>query len=95
MANMLNRAYAAQQRAREALLESEPHVSGVTVDGKKLLYSLIKSLESAAEELESAINECGNVLPEYEETPNKKKMKDLLSQLRERINLIRTKVARP
>ena len=95
MANMLNRAYAVQKRAREVLLESEPYVSGVVAGGKKLLYVLVESLESAARELESVINECSNLLPEYEDTPDKKEMEDLLYQLQERINLIRAKAVRP
>ena len=57
MANMLNRAYAAQKRAREVLSETEPYVSGVVAGEKKLLYLLVESLESAARELESVINE--------------------------------------
>ena len=75
MANMLNRAYKAQKHAALALQKTDTYENG-----KKRLCVFLEDLTSTSKAIRQAINEVSNVLPEYEETPNKNYMKSLLLQ---------------
>ena len=73
MGNMPNSAKQAKQRALKILSETEKYVSGVSNEGKKILYYLIEQLKDAFTEVNRAIGEMDNILPQYGDTPEKKR----------------------
>ena len=89
MANMPNRAKQAKKRALEILRKTEPYVSGVNDNGMKILYVLIDTLNASSDELNRAIGEIDNILPQYKETPEKREMEDLLQKVHERLSILK------
>lgn len=94
MANMPNSARQAKERALKILNETEKYVKGVTEDGKQLLYYLIEELKEAYRELNRAIGEMDNILPQYDDTVAKNEMLDLRSRLEERERVLRDRIDR-
>ena len=94
MANMPNSANQAQQRALKILGETEKYISGVNNEGKKILYHLIEQrieeLQDAIRELNRAIGETDNILPQYGDTPAKNEMLELRNMLEERERILRS-----
>ena len=90
MANMLNSAKQAKKCATEILSQTEAYVNGIDENGKKILYILIKNLEKSIDGINRAIGEIDNVLPQYEDTPNKSEMQGLLQKLLERLEIMKS-----
>ncbi len=89
---MLNSAQQAKKRALKVLSETEKYVSGVNEDGKKILYYLIKNLKDVIAEVNRAIGEMDNILPQYGDTPSKAEMVELRNRLEEREQILHSKV---
>ena len=89
MANMPDSAKQARQRALKILDETEKYVSGVNKEGKKLLYYLIEQLKNVFEEINRAIGEMDNILPQYGDTSAKNEMLELRSMLEDRERILR------
>lgn len=89
MANMQNSARQARERAENVLHETEKYVTGVTEDGKKLLYYPYEKVKDAYAEVNRAIGEINNILPQYDDTPAKSEMLELRSRLEERERVLR------
>ena len=93
MANMPDSAKQARERALKILEETEIYVSGVNKEGKKILYHLIEQrieeLEDAIRELNRAIGEMDNILPQYGDTSAKNEMLELRSMLEDRERILR------
>ena len=94
MANMPDSAKQAKQRALKILSETERYVSGVNEDGKKILYHLIERVKDAYSELNRAIGETDNILPQYGNTSAKNEMIKLRDMLIERERILRSKLDR-
>ena len=94
MPNMLNSAQQAKERALKVLSETEMYVSGVSNDGKKILYYLIERLKDAFIEMNRAIGEMDNILPQYGDTSAKEEMLKLRSMLEERERILRSMIDR-
>lgn len=94
--NMLNAAKKAKDRALKVLSETEPYISGVNEEGKKILYRLIEQaieqLKDALREMNRAIGEMDNILRQYGDTPNKDEMLKLRSMLEERERILSSKL---
>ena len=90
MGNMQNSARQARERALKVLRETEKYVSGIDEDGKKLLYHLIKKVKDAIAEVNRAIGEMDNILPQYDDTSAKNEMLELRSMLEERERILRS-----
>lgn len=89
MANMLNSARQAKERALKVLSETENYVTGISENGKKLLYHLIEKVKDAYAEVNRIIGEMDNILPQYSDTPEKSEMLELRSMLEERERILR------
>ena len=68
---MLNSALQAKKRALKVLAETEVYATEVSKDGKKLLYYVIENVKDAINEVNRAIGETDNILPQYGDTPAK------------------------
>lgn len=90
VANMPNSANQAKQRALKVLEETEEYVSGVNKEGKKILYHIIETVQDALRELNRAIGETDNILPQYRDTPAKNEMLELRGMLEERERILRS-----
>ena len=89
MGNMPDSAKQAKQRALKILSETEKYVSGVSENGKKILYHLIEKVQDASRELNRAIGETDNILPQYGDTSAKNEMLELRGRLEEREHILR------
>ena len=89
MANMPDCAYQAKQRALKILDETEKYVTGISENGRPLLYFLIKPQKIAYRELNRAIGEMDNILPQYGDTSAKNEMLELRSMLEDRERILR------
>ncbi|MBR1486711.1 MAG: hypothetical protein IJ597_05605 [Synergistaceae bacterium] len=94
MANMLNSAHNARERTLKILNETEKYVSGVNKEGKKILCYFIEQVKDASVELNRAIGEMDNILPQYGDTSAKNEMLELRSMLEDRERILRDMVDR-
>ena len=92
--NMPDSAKQAKQRAWKILEETEKYVSGVNQDGKKILYHIIEQVQDALRELNRAIGETDNILPQYGDTSAKTEMLKLRDMLEERERILRSMLDR-
>ena len=81
MANMPDCAKQAKQRALKILDETEKYVTGVSEDGKKLLYHCIDQVKNKYAKVNRAIGEMDNILPQYGDTSAKSEMLELRTLL--------------
>lgn len=88
MANTLNSARQARQRALKILSETERYVIGVNEDGKKFLYHDIESKKEKFVEINRAIGEIDNILSQLGDTFAKNEMLKLRSMLEEREHIL-------
>ena len=61
----------ARERALKVLRETDNYVSGFDEDVKKLLYRLIEQVKYALAEVNRAVGEMDNILPQYNDTSAK------------------------
>lgn len=94
VANMPDSAKQAKQRALKVLEETEEYVSGVNKEGKKILYNIIETVQDALRELNRAIGEMDNILPQYGDTSAKSEMLELRNRLEEREFILRSMLDR-
>ena len=81
---MLNSAHQARKRTLKILSETDKYVSGVNEDGKTILYYLIKQVKYEYSELNRALGEMDNILPQYGDTSAKNEMLELRGRLEDR-----------
>ena len=91
MANMLNSARQAKERALKVLSETEKYVSGVNKDGKNILYYLVGQKKDDAREVNRAIGGIDSILSQYGDTSAKKEMLKLRGMLEDRELILRSR----